>query len=75
MSDLQAMNERMDELESRLAFQDDLVTQLNDVVARQDQLIAGLERRLASLESKIEELAESSVTAGASGGHEVPPHY
>jgi SlyX protein len=67
--------ERMDELESRLAFQDDLIENLNDVVARQDREIARLERRLVEVEARLEELTAPPAGAGESGGHEVPPHY
>ena len=66
---------RLDELESRLAFQDDLIESLNRVVARQDLELADLARRLRALEGRLNELAE---TAGAGSGepaHEVPPHY
>ena len=65
--------ERLEELESRLAFQDDALEQLNDVVARQDRLIAEFQLRLSALEKRIESLAESASVPG--GGHEVPPHY
>jgi len=66
--------ERLEDLEARLAFQDDLIERLNDVVARQDREILALTQRLAALERRLAELGES-VAAGAAGGHEVPPHY
>lgn len=65
---------RLDELESRLAFQDDVIESLNDVVARQDREIVRLGRRLAELEAKIEEVATSH-SSQAAEGHEPPPHY
>lgn len=65
--------ERIDELESRVAFQDDLIESLNKVVARQDREIALLAKRLADLEGKIEDIAEASPAAG--DGQEPPPHY
>ena len=66
--------ERLDELESRLAFQDDLIESLNGVVARQDREIALLTKRLAELAEKIEEVAAGSASA-AGEGFEPPPHY
>ena len=66
--------ERLDDLESRVAFQDDLIESLNEVVARQDREIALLTQRLADLASKFEDLAASSAPA-AGTGHEPPPHY
>jgi SlyX protein len=75
MSEPGISGDRLEELESRLAFQDDLVGQLNDVVARQDKLIAELQLRLSRLEKRIESLADSASEASAGFGHEVPPHY
>lgn len=66
--------ERLDELESRLAFQDDLIESLNEVVARQDREIALLTQRLADLATKFDDLAASAAPADGSG-HEPPPHY
>lgn len=65
---------RLDELESRLAFQDDLIESLNGIVARQDREIALLTHRLANLTAKFEELAASAAPDSAAG-HEPPPHY
>jgi SlyX protein len=65
---------RVDEMESRLAFQDDLIESLNEVVARQDREILQLTQRLAALEAKIEDLEAAAPGAGNSG-HEPPPHY
>jgi SlyX protein len=65
---------RLEDLEARLAFQDDLIERLNDVVARQDREIVALTRRVTALEQRLADLDES-VAAGSAGGHEVPPHY
>jgi SlyX protein len=70
-----AIESRLDELESRLAFQDDLIESLNGIVARQDRDMARLESRVKALADKLEDLAESAAAPGASPGHEVPPHY
>lgn len=66
---------RLDELESRVAFQDDLIESLNAVVARQDRELADLRRRVQALEDKLADLAEAASLPGAAPGHEVPPHY
>ena len=65
---------RLDELESRLAFQDDVIESLNEVVARQDREIALLTQRLADLSTKFEDLAAGAAPA-AGMGDEPPPHY
>ena len=66
---------RLDELESRLAFQDDLIESLNLVVARQDRELASLAQRVKALEARLTDLAEAASQPGGSAGHEVPPHY
>lgn len=66
--------ERIEELEARQAFQDDLIERLNDVVARQDRELVSLLRRVEALERRLAELHEMASAAPA-GGHEVPPHY
>lgn len=71
----EGLEQRMDELESRLAFQDDLIESLNEVVARQDRELTRLTRKLANLEDRLQDLAVSAAGGGESTGHEVPPHY
>jgi SlyX protein len=70
-----AWHRRLEELESRLAFQDDLIESLNDVVSRQDIELSRMSRRLDSLTRKLEELSEAAVGAAAGDQHEIPPHY
>lgn len=65
---------RLEEIESRQAFQDDLVERLNDIVARQDRELVSLARRVEALERRLAELDEMASAAPA-GGHEIPPHY
>jgi SlyX protein len=66
---------RLEELESRLAFQDDLIDSLNEIVVRQDRELARLELRVKSLGGKLEELSDVTSAPGSAQGHEVPPHY
>ncbi|MEE4218377.1 MAG: SlyX family protein [Xanthomonadales bacterium] len=66
---------RIEELESRLAFQDDLIESLNEVVARQDRELLRLAQRVAALEERLNDLASAAGGGGESQGHEVPPHY
>lgn len=67
--------QRLDELESRLAFQDDLIENLNEVVARQDRELGRLQRRLREVENRLQAVADLAADAGSASGHEVPPHY
>lgn len=67
------LTERMDELESRLAFQDDTIQALNDVIAAQ-QLELGRLRR--SLELLAQRQADFAAQLPDGGGDEAPPpHY
>ncbi len=66
---------RLDELESRLAFQDDHIESLNEIIVRQDRELRRLELRVKTLADKLNDFAESASMPGASSGHEVPPHY
>ncbi len=75
MSEQQEELSRLDELESRAAFQDDLIESLNAVVARQDRDLADLARRVKDLEARLADLAEAASLPGGPPGHEVPPHY
>lgn len=65
--------QRLIELETRLAFQDDTLRQLNEVITDQQMRIAELERICRHLIERVARLGE-----GAQKGtpeDEVPPHY
>ncbi len=65
---------RLDELESRLAFQDDLIESLNQVISRQDREITTMAGQLKDLFTRISEQAETA-TPGTAAENEIPPHY
>jgi SlyX protein len=65
---------RLDELESRLAFQDDLIESLNQVITRQDREITTMASQIKDLFTRITEQAETA-TPGTPAEHEIPPHY
>lgn len=66
--------DRIAELETRLAWQDDLLDRLNDTVAKQDQRIADLERYLELLSERYRTLAEQMEALDPSADS-APPHY
>jgi len=67
---------RLDELESRLAFQDDLLEHLNEVVARQDQELANLQRKLTELTARLKDFEQSHPAIDTPSHEEPPPpHY
>jgi uncharacterized coiled-coil protein SlyX len=51
--------ERLQELESQMAFQDELHSQLNDIVARQDGEIRELKQQVLALSRRLKEVGES----------------
>ncbi len=60
---------RIDELESRIAHQDKTIADLNDVVMAQWRKIEGLELQLKRLGDEMQDMALGPVAV------EKPPHY
>jgi SlyX protein len=71
MSELKTLSDRVDLLETRLAFQDATIETLNETITEQWLKIDTLTRQLASLNERLQE-AESRVPGAA---NEPPPHY
>jgi SlyX protein len=65
------LSERIDALESRLAYQDQTIEQLNETITAQWKQIDALTRQLAALSERLQE-AEAERPAP---GNERPPHY
>lgn len=65
---------RLSNLESRLAFQDDLLDSLNSIVARQQQQIGILQQQMQLLYDQLRVLAPTDGVA-VSSAEERPPHY
>ena len=64
------MDDRISELESKLAFTERLVDELNDVVTAQQQRIDALQAAVTQLHEQI------TLHGGVSEGeHQKPPHY
>jgi len=66
------IEERIDELESRLAFQDDTIQALNDVLVAQQRVLERLQLQLAALAKRQD---EASTQFGLSEDEAPPPHY
>lgn len=65
--------DRLERIESRLAFQEQAIQELGDAVYRQGQQLSALEAALDLLKSRISELA--SDPPGTETDDETPPHY
>ena len=64
---------RLDEMETRLAFQDDTIEALNEVVSRQELELVKLQRALELLARRQVDLASSM--PGDAEDDQPPPHY
>ena len=71
MSDVKALSDRIDVLETRLTFQDETIETLNKTITAQWLTIDALTRQLSSLSERLAE-AEASAPGAA---NEPPPHY
>ncbi len=63
---------RLEELESKVAFQEDTIQKLNEVVIEQDARIHGLETSLRLL---VENLRDRATATEIEPQDEPPPHY
>ena len=67
------LEDRIEELESRLAFQDDTIEQLNQALAMQQQDMDKLRHQMGLIAIRMKEMVVSQV---ASQSEEMPPpHY
>ncbi|WP_166252183.1 SlyX family protein [Marinobacter salicampi] len=70
LHDLEA---RMDELETRLAFQDDLITTLSDQIAQQEMDLRKLWEAKQLLRKQLSEVSPSNIRG--EDEEAPPPHY
>ena len=64
---------RLDELEIRIAHQDQTIEDLNDAITAQWKLIERLERQVARLAERVADSEQSS--GDAAPVNRPPPHY
>jgi SlyX protein len=64
---------RIDELEARLAQQDQSLLELSDEIYRQQRQIAQLEMRVRDLTERLKTIAAGE--PASQSGEEIPPHY
>ena len=66
------MQEKIIDIETRMAFQDDTIQELSDIIYRQQQQIDKLEKTVQLLLGKVQDLMQSQPGAEVD---EKPPHY
>lgn len=74
MSSTPEVQAQLEDLQSRLAFQDDALQTLQDVLADQQQSMLRLQRQLAELQERLDQ-GSLFDQLPAEAGPEVPPHY
>lgn len=68
-----SLGERVTDLESRLAFQDDTIRALNDVLVAQQRMVERLQLQMSALLKRQEEMAGQFATLEEEEAP--PPHY
>ena len=66
------MEARLNELEAKMSFAEDLLDELNRTVFRQQQQIEQLQQDVRALHRQLQDAAHD---APLSAGLETPPHY
>lgn len=71
MSDADGVNARIDALEMRAAYQDQVIEDLNRAIIDQWKQIDGLKRQLAELLDRVQDVEDGPTAAP----ERPPPHY
>jgi SlyX protein len=66
---------RLAELESQSAFNEEMLAKLSEVVARQDGELQLLRQQLEALASRLRDLGEGMSASVSGADEEPPPHY
>jgi len=66
---------RIANLESQLAFQDDTIETLNQLVTQQADQLHNLQRKMQLMSEKFQQLQERGDSDGLKPEDEIPPHY
>ncbi len=74
-STIEFLQQRVDELEARVAFQEDSLQALDDVLAKQDALLNKQQMQLQLLAEKFKAVELKSDQTYAPMAEERPPHY
>ncbi|MFT6390386.1 MAG: SlyX protein [Cellvibrionaceae bacterium] len=65
------LQQQIEDLQSRMAYQEELLHSLNSVVATQDKSIMQLNQQLRLQQNKLDNVSFNQESSGA----EKPPHY
>jgi SlyX protein len=72
---MQKINDDIIDLQTRVAFQEDTLLQLNQVITKQDADIVQLQQQVRLLAKRVDESLFAQEQGGAGAESERPPHY
>jgi SlyX protein len=72
MSNIEELNQKLVDLETRMAFLEDTLDTLNTVVYRQDEQLSKLKQHNIQLKDQLKQVHEAIDSAPQD---ETPPHY
>ncbi len=75
MGDFEKLAGDLVELQSQVAFQEDMMSSLNEALTEQQREVLLLRRQVELLKHRLEEQSASSDSMSPPAGHERPPHY
>ncbi|MDY6980994.1 MAG: SlyX family protein [Pseudomonadota bacterium] len=67
-----SMEQRIEQLETRVAFQDEALNRLSDIIADQRRELDRLQQEMAELKDRFREIRAAGVNPQEP---EIPPHY
>lgn len=72
-TDIQALQEKLIDLEIRLTHQEDHIQSLDKVIYEQDQLLSALTNKIKQMDNKLLTMGEDNILSSAE--ETPPPHY
>ena len=69
------MEEKLIELETKFSYQEDLLSDLNDIVAKQQLQLDELITEMSGIKEQFQDAAERGSAEGHEEQDEKPPHY
>lgn len=72
---IEKLQQEIDDLQSRVAYQEDMLQSLNSTIADQDKVIHLLAEKLKRWETRLDEVAYSVESEAGKASEPPPPHY
>ena len=69
------MEEKLIELETKFSYQEDLLSDLNEIVAKQQRQLDELITEMSGIKEQFQDAAERGSAEGHEEQDEKPPHY